>query len=234
MNNATILIKVKQRLNKLASNDYDNIEDWHIVEAFNKGMVEWCRRNLHGNNMKQEGDEQSKRRIDDLQKLLVETNLPMTDRQLFFESQSLPADYMEWKRVSGDATSDCCKDPARMVIYLAEEANLDELLRDKNKQPSFEWRETFCTLKDNKLRIYTDNKFSMTNVILTYYRQPIRIQILNTVDPYTGQTSTADVQCEFKDDLVELFIDEAAKILAGDIESLNQMQRASQSVENNN
>ena len=35
MNNATIQLKIQQRLNKIASNDYDNIECWQIVEAFN-------------------------------------------------------------------------------------------------------------------------------------------------------------------------------------------------------
>lgn len=234
MDNNTIFLKVKQRLNKLASNDYDNIECWQVVEAFNKGQVEWCRRNLHGTNLKQEGDEQSKRRIDDLQRLLKPTPLVLADRQLFFESPALPLDYMEWKRVSANATDACCDKPRRMVIYLAEEANVDELLRDKNKQPSFEWGETFCTLIDNKLRIYTDGKFSIANTELYYYRQPLRIQMINCVDPYTQQVSTIDVQCEFKDDLVEVFIDEAVKIIAGDIESLNQMQRASQSVEQNN
>jgi hypothetical protein len=39
MNNATIQLKIQQRLNKLASSDYDNIECWQIVEAFNKGQV---------------------------------------------------------------------------------------------------------------------------------------------------------------------------------------------------
>ena len=67
MNNTIIQLKIKQRLNKLDSQDYDNLECWQIVEAFNKGQVNWCRRNLHGLNVKQEGDEQSKRRIDDLQ-----------------------------------------------------------------------------------------------------------------------------------------------------------------------
>lgn len=235
MDNNTIFLKVKQRLNKLSSNDYDNIECWQVVEAFNKGQVEWCRRNLHGTNIKQEGDEQSKRRIDDLQRLLKPTPLNMVDRQLFYESQAgLPTDYMEWKRVSLNATNECCKDPRRMVVYLAEEANVDELLRDKNKQPNFEWGETFCTLIDNNLRIYTDEKFDIQDVTLYYYRQPVRIQMLNCVDPYTQQLSTVDVQCEFKDDMVEVFIDEAVKIIAGDIESLNQMQRASQSVEQNN
>ena len=49
--NATIEIKVKERLNKLSSNDYDNLECWQIIEAFNKAQVEWCRRQLHGYNI---------------------------------------------------------------------------------------------------------------------------------------------------------------------------------------
>ena len=70
MLNSTIVIKLKQRLNKLDSQDYDNIECWQAVEAFNKAQVEWCRRQLHGINIVKEGDEQSTRRKDDLQVLL--------------------------------------------------------------------------------------------------------------------------------------------------------------------
>ena len=55
MNVATIQIKVKERLNKLASNDYDNIECWQIVEAFNKAQLQWLRRQLHGFNQFKEG-----------------------------------------------------------------------------------------------------------------------------------------------------------------------------------
>ena len=78
MLNSTITVKVKQRLNKLDSNDYDNIETWQVSEAFNKAQVEWVRRQLHGNNIFKEGDEFSKRRIDDLQVLLRELPLAGT------------------------------------------------------------------------------------------------------------------------------------------------------------
>ena len=57
MLNSTIQIKVKERLNKLDSLDYDNIECWQIVEAFNKVQIEWARRQLHGGNIYKEGDE---------------------------------------------------------------------------------------------------------------------------------------------------------------------------------
>ena len=46
MNNTTLQIKFKQRLNKLASNDYDNLECWQIVEAFNIKKEMKCLRDV--------------------------------------------------------------------------------------------------------------------------------------------------------------------------------------------
>lgn len=234
MQNSAILIKVKQRLNKLASNDYDNIESWQIVEAFNKAQVDWCRRNLHGTNADKEGDEQSTTRIDDLQVLLGTVLLNMNNKQTYYESSNFPTNYLRWKRISTNAKSDCCPNPKPMMVYLAEVGNVTILLRDKNKKPSFEWAETFATISGNQIQIYTNEEFQVTQTNLVYYRQPRHIEIANVTDPYTGITPSADVTSEFKDDLVELFIDETVKILAGDIESMIQFQRMSQSVENNN
>lgn len=233
MLNSTILLKVKLRLNKLASSDYDNITSWQIIEAFNKGQVDWCRRNLHGSNLKQEGDEQSTSRIDDLQVLLTTTPTFTVNKKSLLYEGNIPVDYLRWKRLSAKAKNDCC--PARpLVIYLAEEANVDILLKDKNKQPNFDWAETFCTIENNKIQIYTNDLFDITDAKFTYYRQPRYIQIVGVVNPYTGITSTTEVESEFKDDLVELFVDEAVKNLSGDIESMNQLQIATQKVENNN
>jgi len=139
MNTSTIQIKVKQRLNKLASNDYDNIECWQIVEAFNKAQLQWCRRQLHGYNPLKEGDEQSKRRVDDLQILLTQTPTTVTDRQLFFETTNWPSDYMEFKKVVAFADSGCCPEPRKLMIYLTEEANVDLHLTDQTRKPSLEW-----------------------------------------------------------------------------------------------
>jgi hypothetical protein len=233
MLNRTILIKVKQRLNKLDSQDYDNIEQWQILEAFNKAEVVWCRRNLHGINQLREGDEQSKRRIDDLQILLNTESIAAHERNNYYETDSFPENYFEWKRVSCNAINECC--PKRpMIVYLAEEGNLDIFLADENKKPSFDWAETFATIKNNRIFIYTNNEFEVKDARLTYYRQPRRIEMVGVVNSYTGIGSTQEVECEFKDDLIELMIDETSKIISGDIESFNQSQRASVSVEGNN
>jgi len=233
MTNNTIKIKVKQRINKLDSKDYDNITDWQIVEAFNKALVSWCRRTLEGINVSKTGDEASKRRIDDLQVLLTPASLKMSKEDDHYISQTLPKDYFEWKRLSAKAISGCCKDPRKLVIYLAKESDVDILLSDFNKKPSFEWAETFCTVAGNKIKIYTDSKFDVVEPKLSYYKQPRRIEIKGVSNPYTGLISLTEVECEFKDDLVEIFIDEAVKILAGDIESINIQQIASGSVEAN-
>jgi len=232
MLNSAIVIKLKQRLNKLDSQDYDNIECWQAVEAFNKAQVEWCRRQLHGVNLLQEGDEQSTRRKDDLQVLLSTDGLTMTDKKDYFFGP-VPTDYLQWKRVDVFACKDCCEN-RRMTVYLAEEGNLNQLLRDKAKKPSFEWAETFATLINNRVHVYTNDEFDIDTAELTYYRQPRQIQIEGCVDPYTNIESLTEVQSEFKDDIIELIIDEAVSILAGDIESGNQYPRGTETAERNN
>lgn len=234
MNVATIQIKVKERLNKLSSNDYDNIECWQIVEAFNKAQLQWVRRQLHGFNQFKEGDEQSKRRVDDLQILLTDFPLSLSNSQLYYESTIWPANYLEFKKVSAYAMDDCCPDPRRLMVYLTEEANVDLHLTDNNRNPSYEWGETFNTLVGNTVRIYTDQKFIISSASLMYYRIPVFIEIANCINPYTGAISVVDINPEFKDDIVELLIDEAIGIIAGDIESMSQYQRSQQEVEKNN
>ena len=227
MLNSTITIKMKQRINKLDSQDYDNITCWQVVESFNKAQVEWVRRQLHGINLTKEGDEGSTRRKDDLQKLLIKESLTSVKKDIYYEG-NITGDYLQWKRVDIYAKKDCCN-KRLMTVYLAEEGNLNQMLRDKSKQPNFEWAETFATLINNTVHLYTNNEFDIEEAFLTYYRQPVKIQVTGCSDPYTGLISATEVECEFKDDIVELIIDEAVSILAGDTESGNQFSRTQES-----
>ena len=120
-----------------------------------------------------------------------------------------------------------------MTVYLAEEANVELIYRDELKRPDFEWGETFCTLIGNTIRIYKKN-FLIVDPVLTYYRKPRLVEFKDILNPYTATTSTVDVICEFKDDIVELIIDETAALIAGDIENMIQMQREQQAAERNN
>lgn len=231
MESRLVWIKIKQRLNKLDSNDYDNIQCWQIMEAFNKAQRDWCRRQLHGMNQVREGMEQTTRRVDDLQILLTDINLTGTNKDTYFESNNFPSDYFEFNRVSASGSTPTCKNKKLMVRFI-EEGNVDEWLRDSSLNPSMEWGETFNTLKGNQVLIYHSNKFTITNPILNYYRLPKDIS-LDGCEALDG-TQLGNINPEFKDDIVELLIDEAAAILSGDIESWNVMQNSKIRKEENN
>jgi hypothetical protein len=231
MDNNTLRIKVQERLNKLASQDVDNIESWQIAEAFNKAQLEFTRRQVQGLNPRQTGDEGSKSLVDDLQVLLVGKSLAVTDRGAYVETVPLPGDYLYFKRLSCLSSNKCC--PARpLTTYLAQEADVDVLLRDEFNKPSFEWGESFCTLQGNRVRIYHNREFEVSNVVLSYYRKPRPISFEDAVDLETGQP-TPNVACEFKDDVAEILIDEAVSILAADMENMQQYQRNKQNAQAN-
>jgi hypothetical protein len=232
MNNNLLQIKIKQRLNKLASFDYDNLECWQITEAFNKAQLEWVRRQVYGYNLRKEGSEQSTGLVDDLRILMTSKSLVSSKKSGFYEAL-IPSDYLYYIRTDVFATKDCCKDPRRMIVYDAEESNIGVLLSTETKKPSFEWAETLGTLVGDKVRVYTNDEFDITSMDLIYYKVPREVQIAGCINPNTGNANSVDQTCEFKDDIAELILDEAASILAGDIESMNQYQREAQAVQKN-
>jgi hypothetical protein len=232
MTNELIQIKFRQRLNKLSSQDYDNLQCWGIVEAFNNAQLKFVRRQIIGINTKQVGDEGTKNLIDDIQVLLKRVDLnPSVTNARYVETVVLPADYLYLKKVEVTASKGSCTNRI-MTSYLVEEADVNNVEADHNSEPSFEWGETFYTIAGNKLRIYK-NDFTITKINLTYYRRPLDIKIQGCVDPSTGQVSAQNVLCEFKDDVTEVIIDEAISITAADIESFNQYSVAKQNVQTN-
>lgn len=231
MQASLVFIKIKERLNKLDSADYDNIECWQAREAFNKAQLEWVRRQVHGKNDTQEGDEQTRQRVDDLQNLLKSLTLQVRQNELYFEAKTLPVDYLYIKRVTPFVNHGECKNK-RIKSTLREEANVDEYLQDYSMSPSFEFEDTFHTMINNTIRVYANDEFDVSKIVLTYYRFPQEIDFGNCaqMDGSTGP----QVDPEFKDDIVELIIDDAVAILASDIESPNAMQVTKQRSENNN
>lgn len=227
----TALIKLRLRLNKLHSSDYDDIPDWTAVEAINKEQVEFVRRQFHGNNVTQEGDEESRIRVEDLQILLIEKDLKGTSKPLFFESEKLPDNYFFFKRVIPLASKDDCKGRP-MYSVLIEESNVPTYLSDWSMQPSFEWAQSFHTLVGNRLRVYTNNDFKIDKAVFMYYRKPQMMDIAG----YThedGVVST-DKDIEFNEHIAEIILDGAVARIASDIESLNQTQLKKQEADSDN
>jgi len=239
MNVQTIQIKLQQRVNKLSSKDFDNIQPWMVVEVYNKSQVEWCRRQLIGNNPSKTGGESTVRRIDDLNVLLTTLPLTLTHFTNYDQSTQVPKypsgnAYLEYNHIEMMATKECCDEPRKISVYQGEEANVPWYLDDDDKKPSFEWGETFMTFYNNRARIYHAGEFVIKSANLIYYRQPKGIQIAGVSDPYSGLLAPTDVIPEFKDDIVELVIDDAAAIILGDIENWPNQQREMTTAERNN
>jgi hypothetical protein len=233
MNVQLLQKKVQERLNKLSSFDYGNIEPWAIVEAFNKAQLQWVRRQLQGINQTRTGAEGSIRRIDDLNAILVSSSLSVTLNDLYVEG-FLPADYMEWNRVSMKGKNECCPDRP-FVVFLASEDDKDILLTDVSKQPSFAWATTFATITAGKVRIYTNNDFVVSDTSISYYRYPRNIQIAGTPDIYLpgAPISPVDVESELPEDVQEILVDETVGILATDIQEYYKASAVQQSAQLN-
>jgi hypothetical protein len=214
-----ISAKINLRLNKDASSDYDNIWNYVKTEAFNKAVTDWVRRQYHGNNQKQEGDEETTIRVDDLQWLLKADFMTIRDKGVFVETNKLPTDYLYYKRVTPYVSKGSCMG-VTIKSHLKEEANVDDLLPSL---PSFDFEETFHTLIGNKIHLYHNKDFTVDRLQLTYYRKP-------KVYDFKKLSDTT----EFKDDVADIITDEACKIIASDIESLNQKALAEQRAEFNN
>jgi hypothetical protein len=226
-------IKLLSRLNKLASGDYDNIECFYKVESVNKAQLEWVRRQIHGINISKEGDEESLQRVDDLQFLLKNKPLNTSNKEdLYVESEQLPEDYGWFKSVYIYGSTEDCKEQLMTDVHQIEEGNALEWLSDWSKSPSFEFRQCFYTLSGNRVKVYTNNEFTVSKLELVYYRKPKEFSLEDCQNLDGEITKSSDL--EFKDDVCELIIDEAVSILAADIEHISAYQTSSKRKEDNN
>jgi len=205
------------------------------AEAVNKSQDAWVRRQLEGINQTKTVAEGSTRRIDDLQCILTTWSGGFTNEGNYWQSDSFPDNYLEWCRISAFGQDECDNCPPRqLLIFEGNEADVDTYIPDVNRTPSYEWATTFSTVMSRTFKIWTMGKFNIVDPLVTYYRTPRRIIFLGSTDPYTGIVSTVDVTCEFPDGVTELIIDEAAAILANDMDALQKGQQLNQRTEFNN
>ena len=229
---ADTLLIFRQRANKLHSQDYDNIPNWSVVKLINKAQLQIIRRAIMGRNLSQDGDEETRIRIDDLQILLTPPKrMNVTPKSTYALSDQLPVDYLYYKTMIPYCKKDTCSN-VRLKSMLEEEANAQMYLFDELKKPSFEWRETFHTLAQNRIKIYTNKDFIVNYIELIYYRLPKQFDVNGYI--HTDGRNSSDSPLEFKRDICELIIDEAVSIAAADLELGNIYQTSTQRVDKNN
>lgn len=229
MNSTDIYYKITTGLNKLDSNDYQNIEKWVIQQEYHKARLNLIREQINGVNVKKEGKEASIFKITDLQILLKSDVLSGENKKIYFESELLPKDFLYYSRLTPTIEGTDCDTPFQIQSIPIEDSNVDEYLNDDLKAPSLKFEQCFHTFNSNKIKVYHNNEFKVKECSLNYYRKPLVIQFEGVVQ--SNGSLGKQTEEEFKDDLVELFVEKTIANISSNIENINRKQIAEQSLQ---
>lgn len=216
--------RMRLALEKLDTSTNANFDRDAKEDVLNKALNDWIRRQFHGTNQYREQQEESTIRVDDLQVLLIDRSLNFTESGVYVQSEKLPSNYRYYNELTIITDSEEC---SNIIIpsYFVENANVNHYLADWTFSPDLNLEQCFHTLKTNCFQVYHDNKFKIKKLILSYYRNPLHISM---------DLDKMDDVWEWKDDVAEVIIDEAVKLLAGYTENAYQQEFSNQRVEQNN
>lgn len=232
--------KLDQRLNKLSTNEHQQIPVEDKVLALNEAQIKLVKQKVDGNNLYKIGVDGFKKRYQDLQ-FLVENpedhilTLTLSDHYLHRYVATLAEvspKFMFYLDSYMIADKGECKN---RVLYsngdLVKHADITTLLLNNNYKPSFEYQEVLVDIASDELHYYTDGTFTPKNVYLTYLRYPIDIDLVG-YEHFNGDAS-ANVDCELEDYLEDELLDLATENLAMYTENSSATAYAEKRTQNN-
>lgn len=208
----SLLYKIDQKLNKLSSNEHQQIQLEDKILALNEAQVKLVK-------LKMDGTDKTRRRQEDLQALVVE-NLPLplaiADASLNRWAASvkdLEKPYMSYRDGYVIASKGICRDRRLWINNdLVKHGDIQFLLNNVHYRPSFEYQETFNTLADNEISIYTDGTFTPSTLHLTYTRYPVEMDKAGYIK--LDGSPSMDVDCELAPHLEDELLDLTVRALA--------------------
>lgn len=237
----SLLYKIDQRLNKLSSNDHQQIALEDKILALNEAQIKLIKQKVDSyNTVAGISMDAFKKRYEDLQKLVVGYNdnaLPLvsTNSELNEWSGDLTAlnpTYMFYIDAYFLADKGICKDRKIWINKeLSKHGDLSLLVNNDHYKPSFEYQETFSYLSSNEISIYTDGTFTPSNIYISYMRYPVYIDKTGYVK-FDGSAST-DVDCELESYLEDELLDLTVQNLAMYTENMSAVQSAAYRIKTN-
>lgn len=207
---------VTDSINKLSSNSSENIPKNNFVRAFNAVQFQWVEDRVKLNEL-------NKIRIDEIQQLMVNSELTSPKKRDQYFEFTLPANYYHYVRSYSDLKG-CGLDN-----WLVKEGDINVLLSDEFWKPSKEWGETICTLGGDKLKVYYDD-FTVNKVNLIYFRYPIEINMDDGYPDVNGNP-TVNVDPEFKGSSLIEILNMTVQYLAGVIDDPSRYNVFTQKVQ---
>lgn len=218
----SLLYKIDQKLNKLSTNEHQQIQLEDKILALNEAQIKLIKQKVDGFSVVSGmGLDSFKKRYEDLQRLVINynengLNLELknpTINQWYTKLDQITPKYMFYIDSYILADKGECKNRVIWINRdLAKHGDLSLLLNNTHYKPSFEYQETFNFLSSDEISIFTDGTFTPSKIYISYMRYPIYIDKTGYVK-FDGTDST-DVDCELEayleDELVDLTVQNLA------------------------
>ena len=237
----SLLYKIDQRLNKLSTNEHQQIQLEDKILALNEAQIKLIKQKVDGISIVSGmGLDAFKKRYEDLQSLVVTyNNQPLTLKiknpqlnQWAAKTDALKPKYMFYIDSYVLADKGKCKDRKLWINRdLAKHGDLQYCLNNDHYKPSFEYQETFNFLSSDEISIFTDGTFTPTKIYISYMRYPQYIDKEGYIR--LDGTPSIDQDCELALYLEDELLDLTVQNLAMYTENASAVQSAQYRIQTN-
>jgi len=238
----SLLYKIDQKLNKLSTNEHQQINLEDKILALNEAQIKLIKQKMDGAPAVADGLglDAFKKRYEDLQKLVEGYEdhplpLKLTNPELnkwTSSLQDIDPPYMFYVDSYILADKGRCKNRKIWINRdLAGHGDLQFILNNDHYKPSFEYQETFNFIASDELCVFTDGTFTPTALFLSYVRYPKYINKTGYIQ-LDGKPST-DQDCELKSYLEDELVDLTVQNLAMYTENAAAVQSAQFRIQTN-
>lgn len=128
--------------------------------------------------------------------LVPDESLPIEEETETYSTSELPKDYFDFGALIADAKTDYCT-KATITLNETKIENIDLVLQDEFNKPSFDYRESVFRIANGAIIAY-QNDFTYNNMLLTYYRYPQKIELINNDDPESPFNTAKEIEWDDK------------------------------------
>lgn len=218
----SLLYKIDQKLNKLSTNEHQEIPVEDKILALNEAQIKLIKQKVDGfSTVSGLGMDAFKKRYEDLQSLVQSYNhQPLTLalknaelNQWFANVHLLVPQYMFYIDSYILADKGRCTDRKVWINRdLAKHGDLQFCLNNTHYRPSFEYQETFNFISSDEISIFTDGTFIPKDIYISYMRYPQYINKAGYImlDGLPSFDQDCELELYLEDELLDLTVQNLA------------------------
>jgi hypothetical protein len=218
----SLLYKIDQKLNKLSTNEHQQINLEDKILALNEAQIKLIKQKVDGTSTNSGyGLDAFKKRYEDLQSLVMAYNhqplaLAIKNAELnqyFASLHALTPKYMFYLDSYILADKGRCTDRKIWINRdLAKHGDIQFILTNDNYKPSFEYQETFNFLSSDEISIFTDGTFTPKDIYISYMRYPVYINKTGYImlDGLPSFDEDCELETYLEDELLDLTVQNLA------------------------